>query len=44
MTEYQRGRDDIVKEIKEKLTKILDNTNNSSDLMLDFLKMLKNLK
>jgi len=44
MTDYERGRVDLIKEIKENLIKILDNTNNSSDLMLDFLEMIKKLK
>ena len=41
---YERGRRDLIVEIKNKLTKILDTTDNPNDLMFDIMSLLKSLK
>jgi len=41
---YKKGRLDLIKEIKEKLSNIIQTTNNPNDLMFDIINLLKNLK
>ena len=41
---YKKGRLDLIKEIKEKLSNIIQTTNNPNDLMFDIMNLLKNLK
>jgi len=41
---YEQGRKDLIVEIKNKLTEILDTTDNPNDLMFDIMSLLKSLK
>ena len=41
---YEQGRKDLIVEIKNELTKILDTTDNPNDLMFDIMSLLKSLK
>jgi hypothetical protein len=41
---YDQGRKDLIVEIKNRLTEILDNTDNPNDLMFDIMNLLKSLK